>query len=86
MTEIELWTKASNFIKNDILPFMQNQSDSPEWWIDQSIGHEDPEVLKFVRETVQKCLVTHEGKFQGITTAHHAFELITFELYTSASS
>ena len=77
---VDLWTKAEKFIRDDIIHYMQGQMDNPEWWVDMAEGHDDPEVLKCVRDTLKECFVMFDGKPEGITTAKNAASYLSWNI------
>lgn len=71
---VALWRKAEQFIEKSILPYMELESDNPEWWVGFAKLHGDiaPDVEKCVVETLKANFSCPDGNPEGIKTARDA--------------
>ena len=73
---VDLWHKSLEFIDKSILPYIESESDNPEWWVEFAKMHGDiePDVEKCVLEALKKNFVCIDGFPEGIMTARDAKE------------
>ena len=79
---VALWRKAEEFIAQEILPYMESDSDNPEWWVEftKQKGAIEPDVEKCVMDALKKNYVEFDGNPEGIKTAKDAREDLAWRI------
>lgn len=79
---VVLWRKSEEFIAKSIIPYMESESDNPEWWVEFAKMHGDipADVEKCVLESLKKNYAEFDGNPEGIKTARDAREDLAWRI------